>query len=962
VHLPEVRNDQQFCRRLERVLLAEWTGCVRAEANAVTGNLLVVTSLPVSQESIRQRIKWAWAVACGHAEPNQPNWWRLTPEETASRLSTSCTGLTNAEAADRLAKFGPNRLTSTEQPGTLQLLLRQFRSLPSLLLTGSAVASLLTGGVFDAALIASVVAANAAIGFVTEQRAARIIEGFVSHGSGMALVRRNGEAGEIPAGSVVPGDVLLLMPGMIVPADARIIEAQDLVADESMLTGESAPVSKSIDRLTDPELPLAERSNMVFSGTLILAGQGLALVVSIGRSTEVGQINAAVAETESPKTPLQRRLEALELGITALSFAAAGAVFGLGMLHGQAIGEILPTAIALAIAAIPEGLPTTATVILARGLREMQRQGALIRRLDAVETLGSVNAICFDKTGTLTQNRMAVSVIAFDSERLVMREGRIYRDGMTVDPSSLPTLLLLMRLAVLCNESEIASSTQHQILNGSSTENALLLAAVQAGIDTDEVRDAFPLIDTQGRTEHRRYMATRHGTSAGVFLAVKGSPDDVLELCEFCEEPDATLELTEQRRDSIRASNREMAARGLRVLGFAYHPDSADDPDGLIWVGMIGLSDPLRPDMQDVIADFHRAGIRTVMITGDQAATARSIAYDLALSPHLRVTDGIGSMSEAILREASAQSDVFARITPVDKLRIVQALQSTGQVIAMTGDGSNDAPALRAADIGVALGADGTTIARETADLVLAGDDLGTMVVAVSQGRAIYANLRKSVHFLVGTNSSEILLTLAATAIGLRQPLNPAQLLWINLLTDIAIAVSLGFEPPEADLMACPPRDPQEPIIGASDAKRLATKGALFSASALAAHLYGLARYGTNGGGIGFLTLLGAQLLDGLSSRSQTQPVWKLPPNPSVRNSLIGILALQTAAALVPATRRLLGIATLDWADLGIIAAGSIAPFLTVELAKGVLPPDQREQAEIVPVEQVEVRLQLPPK
>ena len=924
VRLSGLRSADR-ARRLERALLGSG-GLHRATASPETRSVLVVGDAALNPTTLLGKIERAWEIACGRMQSPEPAWWNLEPYEAAALLETGTTGLSSGEASARLARFGRNALQPAEEPSGLQLLLNQFRSLPSLLLMGSAIISMLTGGLFDAALIAGVITANAAIGFLTERRAMRIIHGFVQHATGLALVQRDGSPVEVQADRIVPGDLLLLTAGTAVPADARLMETRDLVIDESMLTGESQPVSKCTDVLADPATPMAERRNMAFGGTLVLSGEAIAVVVATGYLSEIGRIQAAVSETRHPATPLQRRLVGLELGLTLISFAAAAAVFGLGLLHGQSVLQLLPTAAALAIAAIPEGLPSAATVILATGLREMQRQGVLIRRLDAVETLGSVTAICFDKTGTLTQNRMAPVLLAFPDQELTIRDG-VFRNGPTViEPNTAKPLLLLLQVAVLCNESDLESGHAHHVLNGSSTENALLRLAIEAGIDVAALRQTHTLIETEARTEQRRFMRTRH---EGNFVAIKGNPEDVLALCDDVLLTDGSTPLSEQLRDDISAQNQSMASRGLRVLGFAHERSGV-----MTWLGMVGLADPLRPDMPSIIRTFQTAGIRTVMVTGDQAATAGAIAAELHLSDQAQVTDGIATLSAADLESEAAASNVFARITPTEKLRIVRAFQESGEIVAMAGDGSNDAPALRAADIGVALGGEGTAIAREAADVVLAGDDLSTMVIAVRQGRAIYANLRKSVHFLVGTNSGEVLLALAASALGMRQPLTPAQLLWINLLTDVAIAISLGFEPPESDLMAQAPRDPAEPIIGPANARWLAAKGSLFAASALGAHMIGVARHGPGGGGLGFLTLLGAQLLDGLASRSQTQPAWNLPPNRYLTASLLGIAGLQVVAGLVPAVRGILGIGAFGVTDALVIGSGSLAPYLVSELAK----------------------------
>ena len=599
VRLSGLRSADR-ARRLERALLGSG-GLHRATASPETRSVLVVGDAALDPTTLLGKIERAWEIACGRMQSPEPAWWNLEPYEAAALLETGTTGLSSGEASARLARFGRNALQPAEEPSGLQLLLNQFRSLPSLLLMGSAIISMLTGGLFDAALIAGVITANAAIGFLTERRAMRIIHGFVQHATGLALVQRDGSPVEVQADRIVPGDLLLLTAGTAVPADARLMETRDLVIDESMLTGESQPVSKCTDVLADPAAPMAERRNMAFGGTLVLSGEAIAVVVATGYLSEIGRIQAAVSETRHPATPLQRRLVGLELGLTLISFAAAAAVSSaLGCCMGRACCSSCRPRPRWRLPPFPEGLPSAATVILATGLREMQRQGVLIRRLDAVETLGSVTAICFDKTGTLTQNRMAPVLLAFPDQELTIRDG-VFRNGPTViEPNTAEPLLLLLQVAVLCNESDVESGHAHHVLNGSSTENALLRLAIEAGIDVAALRQTHTLIETEARTEQRRFMRTRH---EGNFVAIKGNPEDVLALCDDVLLTDGPTPLSEQLRDDISAQNQSMASRGLRVLGFAHERSGV-----MTWLGMVGLADPLRPDMPSIIRTFQAAG------------------------------------------------------------------------------------------------------------------------------------------------------------------------------------------------------------------------------------------------------------------------------------------------------------------------------------------------------------------
>lgn len=925
-------GNPSLAAKLRRAL-TQTAGILHAEANSVTGTVLIQYDLAGEESAVMQRITEAMEVSQGKRAPATPRWWTLEPSQVCESLSVSRIGLTHAEAEARRSRFGSNRLGTTTQASGLRLLWNQLNSLPVALLVASASISLVGGALIDAALIAAVIAANATIGVVTEANADRIIRRVAEQGAGTVLVRRDGMPRELDPAEVVTGDILVLSPGMLIPADARVLDSNGLSVDESTLTGESLPADKNFPALADADAALADRTNMVFAGTLVAGGHGTALVVAVGVATELGQISAAIGGAEQRTTPLQRQLARLGMGLTGVSVLSSAGVIGLGVLRGATVFEMLPIATALAVAAIPEGLPTTGTVILARGLRQMQQQGAVIRHLAAVETLGSLTAICFDKTGTLTQNRMSVSRIALDGQQIDVDDAAFLDDGKPIDPCGSPVLATLLRIAVICNESDVNGTAHAQVLNGSSTELALLMTAMHAGLDIGRLRAEFPMCDREGRSETRRYMISTHESQHGRLVAAKGNPNDILDLCASYAEEAGTLALTEERRSAIRARNDAMAADGLRVLGFAWQPSEQQDGK-FIWLGMIGLSDPLRPGIRPVIDTLHGAGIRTVMLTGDQARTAHSIGREAGIAAEPRVLDDVATLPAAALLQAVEHADAFARITPLDKLRVVEALKDAGQVVAMIGDGSNDAPALRAADLGVAMAANGTALARETADVLLTRDDLATMVVAVRQGRAIYANIRKSLRFLVGTNASEIMLTLAAVGLGIPIPLNAMQLLWINLLTDVAVAVALGYELPEPDLMTQKPRDPAAPILDGAESRRLALVGGLYGASALGAHLYGLARHGGTGGGIGFSALIGAQLLDGFASRSDQTPSWMMPPNRPLRTTTAGLLGLQGGLMLSPAGRNLLGLAAFDWLDLAVVLAGSVLPYLLVELSK----------------------------
>ena len=783
------------------------------------------------------------------AEGQKEEHWHLlkSDEVTAFFSSATLTGLPAASVQEHFKKFGPNLLPESVPRSGFSILVDQFKSIPVYLLTASALLSVFTGGVADAMVIMAVVAINAAIGYVTESQSEMTINSLKRLVRPSADVIRDGRPLQIRAENIVPGDILILRPGSYVTADSRIVESHYLSIDESALTGESLPVIKSTEPLARHDIPLADRFNMAYMGTLVTGGQGLAVVVGTGRFTEIGRIQAMVGEARTPKTPMEKQLETIGNQLVLISSGICGVVFITGLLRGYGFLQMLRSAISLAVAAIPEGLPAVATTILALGIRDMKRQNVLIRRLDAVETLGCVQTICLDKTGTLTFNRMSVVAINTGMKEIRVRNGIFTHGEKVINPFADTELQQLIRLCVLCNESEIAMRDGQYKINGSSTENALIHLAVMSGIDVAGIRQKNPLLGITHRSEARNFMITRHGISeptditqeasespsagAGNLVAVKGNPQELLGLCDRFMQDGIELPLTDNDRFVIELANERMAGESLRVLGVAhcFTDDVAKKEKGFIWTGLVGMADPVRPGVKELIGAFHHAGVDTLMITGDQVPTAYSIGKELNLSNGmpLEIFDSsrLQDMDPGLLTAFAEKVHVFARVSPAQKLQIVQALQRGGKIVAMTGDGINDSPALKAADIGIAMGSTGTDVAREVADVVLENDNLETMIIAISHGRTIYGNIRKSVHYLLATNLTEIMVMFAAIAGGLGQPLNTMQLLWINLISDIFPGLSLALELPEPDVLDRPPRDPREPIITNKHLKRIALEG-----------------------------------------------------------------------------------------------------------------------------------------
>jgi Ca2+-transporting ATPase len=900
------------------------------------------------------------------AKENQPvePWHTLSPEETVAAFRTSATsGLRTADVLKQLEQYGPNALPESSARSGWSILVDQFTSLPVALLGAAAGLSVVTGGLVDAIVILGVVAINGAVGYFTESEAERTINSLKNLVKPTADLLRDGAVVTVPAEGVVPGDVLVLRPGTYVAADGRLLEANHLSLDESVLTGESMPVVKSVEALNRADVTLGDRTNMVYMGTLVTGGQGLAVVVATGAYTEVGRLQALVGEATSPETPMERQLTVLGDQLVLISGAACAVVFGIGLLRGYGLPTMFKSSISLAVAAVPEGLTAVATTTLALGIRNMKRHHVLIRHLDAVEALGCIQTICFDKTGTITQNRMTVVRVFSGMKDIRLVNGGFRFEGLAFDPVGCREVNELIETSVLCNETEIEAGPEGTyVLRGSPTEGALVNLAIRSGIDVLDLRGRYPLLKVNYRSENRLFMGTLHECREqkghGLFVAVKGSPMEVLSMCDCHIEEGVRMPLSDDDLARIELENDRMAADALRVLGVACAVlDSEEDFDigaGLVWLGLVGMADPVRPGVSGLIGDFHRAGIDTVMITGDQSPTAYAIGKELDLScgEPLEIMDStnLSNMDSTTLKALSSKVHVFARVTPAVKLEIVQALQSGGRVVAMTGDGINDGPALKAADIGIAMGEGGTDIAREVADVVLEEDNLETMIVAVRDGRTIYNNIRKSLRFLLATNFSEIIVMFITVAAGLPSPMTAMQLLWINLLSDIFPGLALAMEEPEDDVLDRPPRSPDEPIVKASDFKRLTVEAATLSAGAMTAYGYGIMRYGmgANAGTLAFQGLTMGQLLHALSCRSETHGLFsgKLPPNPYLTMALGGSFALQFLTIFVPGLRGLLGLTPIGLLDGAVIAGTATLPLLINEGTKALTssPPAESDE------------------
>jgi len=887
-------------------------------------------------------------------------WHMLKLNEILEKLGVNDQyGLTIEEAQQRLQEFGENSLTAAERRTDLAIALEQFLNAPVAMLGASAVISVLTGGKIDALVIVGVVIINAAIGFITERQAEKTINSLAKTGVREVTVLRDGISGLVQVEQIVPGDLLVLTPGSHIAADIRLLKSHNLTVDESALTGESLPVAKDYKQVGNSDTALGDRSNMAYMGTHVTGGSGNGIVVATGKTTELGQIQTMVSEAESPETPMQRQLDEMGTKLAVMSGLICAGVFAVGVLRGNPWLEMLKSAVSLGVAAVPEGLPAVATTTLAMGIADMRKRNVSVRHLEAVETLGSVQVFCMDKTGTLTMNRMSVVEVFSGEEKFSISEGSLMHGKSMVSPIGRDELVMLMQSASLCSETELEGEDEQIQLIGSPTENALVQMALDAGIDVRSLREEHPVLRTRYRAEDRPYMSTLHRygkTKGGYLLAVKGSPDAVLSMCTHQKKAGRKVRLKQETRDAILQENNKMAGKALRVLGVAYRElDNDRIPSkltGLTWLGLAGMADPMRPGMDELIAKHHKAGIKTIMITGDQCATASAIGQQLGLSGDkpLKVLESneLDSMDPQLLAGLAKNVHVFARVSPAHKLKIVQALQDDGYIVAMTGDGINDGPALKASDIGVAMGGGGTNVARDVSDIILEDDNLHTMSVAVSQGRTIYNNIRKMIHFMVSTNLTEIEVMLAGIATGIGEPMNPMQLLWINLVTDIFPGLALSLEPAEPGIMELPPRDPDESIIAGRDLKRMVFESGMIGLGTMGAYLYGIKRYGIGAAAssLAFNTLTYNELAHALSSRSAYRNLFggqQLPPNKHLTRAILGMGGLQALVSVLPSARRLLGTTPLNINDILVITAGVILPLLVNEMTKPQAPESDHE-------------------
>lgn len=869
-------------------------------------------------------------------------WHNISAEEAMRRLDSGPKGLDPQEALTRLERYGPNRLLPRSPVSAFRILASQFASLVVVLLLVAAGVALALGDILEAVAIGAVLTINASIGFFVELRARRAMDALLGYEVPIARVVRGGQVEQIASDRLVPGDIIELEEGDRVPADARLITSAELRTNEAPLTGESMPVGKSVESSLAPDAPLADRISMVYAGTSVLVGRASAMVVHTGSQTEIGRIGTLVAGVEAAKTPLEVRLDELGRRLVWLTLAVAAVVTGLGMLQGLPIGRMVETGIALAIAAVPEGLPAVATIALAVGLRRMARRQAMVRRLAAVESLGATTVVCTDKTGTLTAGQMTATVVVGSGGTIAVTGsgyqpvGELVRDGVPITPADEPWLTRLLHAAALTNRAKLdpASGT----VLGDPTDAALAVLALKAGMDAAELMVTLPRVGEIPFSSERRSSASIHQSGDARIAFVKGAPPTVVERCTHWAVANEDQPLDDASRGALLEQNETLAARGLRVIALASGPERGDGE--LTFLGFAGLVDPPAEGVQETIDTLRVAGIRTVMITGDQRATAEAIGRELgALQEGHRAVDGreLQDLSDEELAGKEWPIGVFSRVSAEDKLRIVTALQASGEIVAMLGDGVNDAPALKKADVGVAMGRRGTDVAKETADIVLNDDRFLTIGAAVEEGRVIFENIRKFVFYLFSCNLAEVLVLLVASIATLPLPLLPLQILWLNLVTDTFPALALALEPAEPGVMERSPRDPERAILSRPFLRAMAFYSVLITSATLLAYGWGLqsgdpARAVT----IAFMTLALAQLFHLGNARSRSPVLgWKRAiANPWALGALPLVISLQLLSVYWPplaSVLRTVPLATTDWL---VVAGLSIAPGVVGQLTE----------------------------
>ena len=855
--------------------------------------------------------------------------WKLSQEELLQEMNSSMNGLTAEEAKKRLEQYGYNKLQEGKRKGVLQVFAEQFADLLVVILIIAAISSALTGGVEGTIVILAVLILNAILGTVQHFKAQKSLDSLKAMAAPNARVIRDGQKMEVPAAELVPGDILLLEAGDVTAADGRVLQNFSLQVSESALTGESENVNKIDTPIDQDELPLGDRLNMVYSSSLVSYGRAVVLVTGTGMQTEIGKIADLMESAQEKATPLQRSLDDFSKKLSIIIMVICAIVFGLGVWRNMGLAESLMFAVALAVAAIPEALSSIVTIGLAIGTQKMAKENAIIKNLRAVEGLGCVSVICSDKTGTLTQNRMTVK--------------KAYANGKVWEPEEAEgndkAMGGLVAESVLCNDGAINGETAV----GDPTETALLSFCRTIGGDENKVREEFPRLQEIPFDSDRKLMSTLHFRNERYEMLIKGAPDVLLARCTSVEQNGEVLPLTDEIRSAIVDQNRDFSSQGLRVLAFAKkvlsenRPLTLEDENDLIFTGLIAMMDPPRVESAPAVADCRRAGIRPVMITGDHKITASAIAREIGiLQDGDRAVEGseLEKMTDEELRNEVEHISVYARVSPEHKIRIVRAWQDRGHVAAMTGDGVNDAPALKQADIGIAMGITGTEVSKDAASMILTDDNFATIVKAVANGRNVYTNIKNSIQFLLSGNLAGILVVMITSLFGLPLPFTAVQLLFINLLTDSLPALAVNMEKPTGDLLNQKPRSPKEGILTKDFLQTLGIQGALISVATMVAFYLGMQINNGMACTMAFATLCMARLFHGFNCRG-SRSIFRLPSNPySVGAFFVGTLLL-LLVLFVPALHGLFDIDNaLTLTNIGQIVGLAFAPTLLIQLSR----------------------------
>lgn len=855
--------------------------------------------------------------------------WKLSQEELLQEMNSSMNGLTAEEAKKRLEQYGYNKLQEGKRKGVLQVFAEQFADLLVVILIIAAIISALTGGVEGTIVILAVLILNAILGTVQHFKAQKSLDSLKAMAAPNARVIRDGQKMEVPAAELVPGDILLLEAGDVTAADGRVLQNFSLQVSESALTGESENVNKIDTPIDQDELPLGDRLNMVYSSSLVSYGRAVVLVTGTGMQTEIGKIADLMESAQEKATPLQRSLDDFSKKLSIIIMVICAIVFGLGVWRNMGLAESLMFAVALAVAAIPEALSSIVTIGLAIGTQKMAKENAIIKNLRAVEGLGCVSVICSDKTGTLTQNRMTVK--------------KAYANGKVWEPEEAEgndkAMGGLVAESVLCNDGAINGETAV----GDPTETALLSFCRTIGGDENKVREEFPRLQEIPFDSDRKLMSTLHFRNERYEMLIKGAPDVLLARCTSVEQNGEVLPLTDEIRSAIVDQNRDFSSQGLRVLAFAKkvlsenRPLTLEDENDLIFTGLIAMMDPPRVESAPAVADCRRAGIRPVMITGDHKITASAIAREIGiLQDGDRAVEGseLEKMTDEELRNEVEHISVYARVSPEHKIRIVRAWQDRGHVAAMTGDGVNDAPALKQADIGIAMGITGTEVSKDAASMILTDDNFATIVKAVANGRNVYTNIKNSIQFLLSGNLAGILVVMITSLFGLPLPFTAVQLLFINLLTDSLPALAVNMEKPTGDLLNQKPRSPKEGILTKDFLQTLGIQGALIAVATMVAFYLGMQINNGMACTMAFATLCMARLFHGFNCRG-SRSIFRLSANPySVGAFFVGTLLLMLVL-FVPALHGLFDIDNaLTLTNIGQIVGLAFAPTLLIQLSR----------------------------